>query len=278
MTLCQTFAATSIVAVLAIACSSDSPAIAPGLPAPTGIPVNASGHALIEELIACDGPGYWDREVLRNNLERDGQEQVEFLQTMLEGCYLAKTATPQPTLIPEPLSVESLQLLAYYHALLGFKDDPAFHRFCYGRVNSEYTLWAEDIKAMHATLSEGGTQYLQQTGIAPFHLWQIGWGYCRNQGQETEQISEIKSLMKPAWLAATPSRLVLPSPIESDRMRKLRALDDVTFKAEVCPDLIDAYGLWLGDGRTVAELDLYLVDKGIIPEELALSKERCNIP
>ena len=66
----------------------------------------ADGEALIRELLECDGLGYWDEDVLRSNLEQDEQEQIEFLQEMIAGCHLAKTATPepQPALIATPLA------------------------------------------------------------------------------------------------------------------------------------------------------------------------------
>ena len=46
------------------------------------------GIALIDALIACDGPGKWDRPRLLGNLRRDEPAYMDTLRTHLEVCHL----------------------------------------------------------------------------------------------------------------------------------------------------------------------------------------------
>ena len=59
------------------------------------------GVRLIDELIACDPPGTWDKPGMLQTLEEREDEYTEFLQEMLEDCYLSGTIfatyTPPPT-------------------------------------------------------------------------------------------------------------------------------------------------------------------------------------
>ena len=47
-----------------------------------------AGIALIDDLIACDGPGKWDRSGLLSNLRRDEAAYMNTLRTHLEVCHL----------------------------------------------------------------------------------------------------------------------------------------------------------------------------------------------
>ena len=70
----------------------------------TPVPMSTNGKALIDELIACDGPNKWDRDMMVQRLTED-HEYVELLTQFLEVCHLANSPsapTPHPTITPVP--------------------------------------------------------------------------------------------------------------------------------------------------------------------------------
>ena len=170
----------------------------------------ARGTALIDELIICDGPGVWDRTLLMDNLDRDGEKAVEQVQELLDMCRLANTIatrtppstpSPVPTLVasdaPATFSEESLELLAAYHELQTFKDAVWFHVLCYS-ANGPANAWAEQI----ASSDNIGT--LSETGILSSDLWSVGLDYCQNDGRETTYTRQVKGYMKDNWLNYRP--------------------------------------------------------------------------
>ena len=161
----------------------------------------SDGVALIDELIACDQPGAWDRDRMIYNLEQDRKEYIDTLTLMLEVCTLAKNTTPDPTSTPLPLIDEALELLAHYHELLRFKDNPEFHQVCYSRAY-RYAEWVDRGKAL-GERSEASLR--EHTGIHPTDLWNMGREYCDSQGQETNYTQWLNSQMKPHWLDALPT-------------------------------------------------------------------------
>ena len=168
------------------------------------------GTALIDELIACDGPGLWNRAILLNRLDRDGEKEIERVQQLLDGCKLANTiATRTPPSTPSPVptpgesdtpatfSEESLELLANYHELLRFKDEPWFHILCYS-ANGPANVWAGRISSL------GNIGTLSETGILSSDLWSMGLDYCQNDGQETDYTRQVKGDMKDNWINYRP--------------------------------------------------------------------------
>ena len=159
------------------------------------------GVAMVDQLIACDGPDVWDRDMLLLNLERDTYNTIELLKRNLEVCgldTLEENETPSP--IPSPsapsFSTESLELLAAYRELLKFKDEPWFHSFCYGQA-SPANGWGEYV-------TEIGAQTFIETGVTGWDLWYIGWDYCQNQGDETDFTKQKLREMEPEWLSHRP--------------------------------------------------------------------------
>ena len=65
-------------------------------------PATARGVQMIDELIACDTPGVWDRATMLKALEDRKQDYIDLLEMQLESCLYAKsvTPTPAPTLAP----------------------------------------------------------------------------------------------------------------------------------------------------------------------------------
>ena len=163
-------------------------------PTPEG---ELDGRALVDELIACDGPGVWDRSRLLENLRLDRDGTIEFVKQNLDDCrFFTQEGDSTPSLSTSDLSISALELLAAYQELLKFKDDPWFHTFCYSEA-SPANSWAEYV-------TEIGVKAFAETGVTGFDLRNIGWDYCQNQGQETEFTSLVREGMEAGWLNYKP--------------------------------------------------------------------------
>lgn len=54
------------------------------------------GIKLIDELIACDAEGVWDRSAMMQTLERERQQYVATLELLLSDCRYGQMITPTP--------------------------------------------------------------------------------------------------------------------------------------------------------------------------------------
>ena len=164
---------------------------------------DTDGIALIDDLIACSGPDWWDREGLIEDLEEDEDATIEFVKERLEQCRTLKslaeseTATPVPTPRSE-FSTDALTLLALYHELQRFKDEPWFHQYCYA-VASPAHDWGK-----YATTVEMDIEVFIETGIGGPDLWSMGFEYCDSQGNETDETRWIREQMSSDWLNYKP--------------------------------------------------------------------------
>ena len=181
------------------------------------------GRALVDELIACDGPGVWDRDRLLENLELGEDSTIEYLKRNLDACLFftqGGDATPSPS--TTDFSTEALELLAAYQELLLFKDEPWFHTFCYSAA-SPANGWAEYVNGI-------GSQAFDETGVSGSDLWNMGWDYCQNEGGETEFTTVIREGMNPSWLSHQP----VPTPKPDLRVKPDRPFEHVGRSVAEC--------------------------------------------
>ena len=171
----------------------------------TGTP-EPDGVALIDELIACDGPGVWDRALMLERLQADGDKYLEHVEVALEICTLAKSAPPTPTPGSPVFSDQALELRAVFEEMVKFKSEPWFHIFCFAKETSPASGWAEHVQGM-----ESSFELLDETGIHPSHLWSMGVDYCQSEGRETDYTTVIfRDHMKPSWINYRP--VLTPKP------------------------------------------------------------------
>lgn len=233
--------------------------------------LQVDGVQLIDELIACEPPGTLNRPGMLRNLKNREKEYVISLQEMLDNCRTVtayfQAHTPYPTATPEPLSPLALDLLAHYHQLLSFKDDPNFHVRCYA-VGGPYNDWVKQNEELRDRVNNENPAdpafVPYQIGIYPSHLWQMGLDYCQNEGRETEWTLEIKEMMKAHWVAALPPILPTATPTTSELVSK------------ICMDFRDIL-------VTLEEMELssnqkmaYLLDEGFTQEELQALAADCS--
>ena len=221
----------------------------------------SEGYRLIDKLISCDPPGTWDREGMLLALEEREEEYTAFLKQSLEDCYLLQTIslspTPAPTSTPAPLTSSAVALLHHYHMLLSFKNNADFHAYCYG-AGGPYHVWVESGEALPIDLNTW-----QQTGVYFNDLWRMGWDYCQNQGQETEETRYIKSQMNPRWLAELPP--IPPSPTPTT--------DELAVK--ICTDFLSILTTVEGMGLTPDQQVGYLLEDGFTLQELQALSDDC---
>lgn len=203
------------------------------IPSPTTSQVNLSptpstehdvdGRALVDELIACDGPGEWDRDRLLENLDLNRDGTIEYLKQNLDACRFftqGGDATPTPSNVG--FSSGALELLAAYQELLFFKDEPWFHAFCYSAA-SPANSWAESVNGI-------GLQAFDETGVSGSDLWNMGWDYCQNEGWETEFTTVTREGMNHAWLSHQP----VPTPRPELRVTPDRPFEHVGRNVAEC--------------------------------------------
>ena len=229
------------------------------------------GVQLIDELISCDSPG-WDRPTMLLALEDRGKEYAAFLREMLDNCRTVtayfQTHTPYPTATPEPLSPLALGLLAHYHQLLSFKDNPEFHVYCYA-IGGPYNAWAKQNEELGDPVNNEDptdpANTYNQVGIFPTHLWQMGLDYCHNQGAETDWTLEIKGMMKPHWVAALPPILPTATPTTNELVSK------------ICMDFRDILVMLEGTILNSDQKMDYLLEEGFTREELQALAADCSV-
>ena len=168
-----------------------------------GGPDRDEGIALIDDLIACDPPGTWDRTRMVQNLEERGDEYLDFIENALESCRIINAMPPTPTpTARKGFSEPALELLGAYHELLRFKDRAWFHERCYG-AGGGANEWGDYVMDL------GGQDVLIETGITGYSIWRVDWEYCNNQGRKTAEILSILQLAKQDWLWHQP----VPTPV-----------------------------------------------------------------
>ena len=203
------------------------------------------GKALVDELIACDGPGVWDRDRLLENLELGRDRTIEYLKRNLDDCrFFTQGGDTTPSPSTTDFSTEALELLSAYQELLLFKDEPWFHSFCYS-VASPANAWAEYVTGI-------GVQAFDETGVTGSDLWNMGWDYCQNQGGETEFTAVVREGMEPAWLSYQP----VPTPRPELRVTPDRPFEQVGRNVAECiwnnPSMHDLFQETLGTTKDVA--------------------------
>ena len=228
------------------------------------------GRALVDELIACDGPGEWDRERLLENLELGRDSTIDFLKQNLDDClYFTQGAGATPTSIPTlggpspapsstTFSTKALELLAAYQELLLFKDEYWFHDFCYSEA-SPANGWAKSVTLI-------GLQAFEETGVTGSDLRSMGWDYCQNQGGETEFTTVVRESMNPTWLSHQP----VPTPRPKLRVTPDRPYEHVGRNVAECiwndPSMHEFFQEFLDAANDVAEFAAVI--------ELAISSGR----
>ncbi len=206
------------------------------------------GRALVDELIACDGPGEWDRDRLLENLARNRESTIDYVQLNLNACrYFTQGAgsTPISILPATGFSTDALELLAAYQELLLFKNEPWFHDFCYSEA-SPANEWAESVTLI-------GIQAFEETGVTGSDLWYMGWDYCQNQGRETEFTKLVRKDMNRAWLSHQP----IPTPRPRLRVTPDRPHEHVGRNVAECiwnnPSMHDLFQETLNTTSNMAE-------------------------
>ena len=194
-------------------------------------------------------------------LEERQEEFTTFLKQTLENCYLVKTAvassTPFPTSTPAPFTPSAMALLRHYHMLLSFKNKAVFHVYCFG-IGGPYNAWVESGKALDIDLDT-----FHQTGINFSDLQRMGWDYCQNRGQETDETRYVRSQMKPRWLAALPPLPPSPTPTTNE------------LTVEVCTDFLGILVTLESMEYTTDQKVAYLLEDGFTLQELQILSDDC---
>ena len=160
--------------------------------------------------------------------ETDENEQVSTPHpAMTVQVALSPTAQPPTATVATPaFSPQSLELLAVYNELLTFKNEPWFHFYCYA-ISSPAAGWAEYVEEMR------GDQYRNvssETGVLPGEIRQMGFDYCKSQGNETDLTVQFKKNMKKDWLEYRP----VPTPRPEFKVAPDRPYQAVSRKLAEC--------------------------------------------